>query len=334
MGILSNFFGGSAKPYQAQSGLQPGELEQMSKERQAAIEGMGKFAEAAKTGGLLGLTAQENLLPKLEAMAAGKGPSVVENLLNQYAGDIGTQQAAAAASQRGASQNVGLVGRQAARGAADIYQRAASEMATARTREQMAAIEQLRQLAQQQAQQYQTGTQAYGQTALEAQRSGLQAQAQQEAQRTAMAQQQMQQQGGLLGGLLGGTATVLSSGLLKGSPAAAAPVGGMSTGANIRRSVPMSYADGGVVDQNDQRPPEEKEMDIVSMLLESQPKAMAHGAKVPGKAQVDGDSYKNDTVPALLSPGEIVVPRSAARDPEKAAAFAKSVSMRSKRRKK
>ena len=52
------------------------------------------------------------------------------------------------------------------------------------------------------------------------------------------------------------------------------------------------------------------------------------GVMVPGRAQVDGDSEQNDTVHALLSPGEIVVPRTAAQDPEKAAAFAKSVAMR------
>lgn len=38
--------------------------------------------------------------------------------------------------------------------------------------------------------------------------------------------------------------------------------------------------------------------------------AAAHGAMVPGKAQVKGDSPKNDTVKAKLSPGEIVLPRS------------------------
>jgi hypothetical protein len=34
------------------------------------------------------------------------------------------------------------------------------------------------------------------------------------------------------------------------------------------------------------------------------------GGKVPGKAAVKGDSFKNDTVPAIVSPGEIVLPRS------------------------
>lgn len=45
------------------------------------------------------------------------------------------------------------------------------------------------------------------------------------------------------------------------------------------------------------------------------------GGKIPGKANVAGNSPKNDTVDAKLSPGEIVVPRTDAQDPEKAKAF-------------
>lgn len=37
----------------------------------------------------------------------------------------------------------------------------------------------------------------------------------------------------------------------------------------------------------------------------------AQGGKVPGVARVGGDSPKNDTIPAMLSPDEIVIPRSA-----------------------
>jgi hypothetical protein len=47
----------------------------------------------------------------------------------------------------------------------------------------------------------------------------------------------------------------------------------------------------------------------------------AEGGKIDGLANVPGDSYANDTVPAMLSPGEIVIPRSKAQDPEKAKAF-------------
>lgn len=48
----------------------------------------------------------------------------------------------------------------------------------------------------------------------------------------------------------------------------------------------------------------------------------AEGGTVPGEAEVQGDSVKNDKVPALLSPGEVVVPRSVvAKGPEAAAKF-------------
>ena len=42
-------------------------------------------------------------------------------------------------------------------------------------------------------------------------------------------------------------------------------------------------------------------------------KKMAHGGIVPGEAEVEGDHPINDKIPAMLSPGEIVIPRSIAR---------------------
>lgn len=51
--------------------------------------------------------------------------------------------------------------------------------------------------------------------------------------------------------------------------------------------------------------------------------AMKDGGLVPGEAEVDGDSETNDKVPALLSPGEIVLPRSVVeKGPEAAKKFA------------
>lgn len=61
---------------------------------------------------------------------------------------------------------------------------------------------------------------------------------------------------------------------------------------------------------------------------------MLAGGSVPGKAEVEGDSEKNDTEPTLLSPGEIVLPRSIAQHPdapEKAAEFIRH--LRSKKKK-
>jgi hypothetical protein len=54
----------------------------------------------------------------------------------------------------------------------------------------------------------------------------------------------------------------------------------------------------------------------------------AEGRVVPGKATKKGDSIKNDTVPARLSPGEIVIPRSIAQGPnapQNAAKFVQAV---------
>lgn len=49
--------------------------------------------------------------------------------------------------------------------------------------------------------------------------------------------------------------------------------------------------------------------------------AASKGGKVNGKPKVKGDSLKNDTVPAMLSPGEIIIPRSHVGSPEKIASF-------------
>lgn len=55
---------------------------------------------------------------------------------------------------------------------------------------------------------------------------------------------------------------------------------------------------------------------------------VAHGAEIEGRAKHDGDHEDNDTVPAMLSPGEIVLPRSVAQDPDaeqKAAEFVHAI---------
>lgn len=302
MGFITNLFKGQQE-YTAQSGLQPGQLAQTYEQQQDAMKRMAEFAAAVQPGGAQGLAAQQALSQQLAAMGRGEGPSPATALLQQQAGQIGAQQAALMGSQRGASQNVGLIGRQAGQAGIQAQQQAASQAAIQRQAEQLSALEQLRALSGQQVGQQQAGVGMLGESALRAQQQALGAQAQQEAARTSMAQTQESTRGGILGSTLGFAAKMVPG-----------------------------KAEGGEIDQNDQRPEEEKAIDIVDFLNAVKP--MAHGQKVPGKAKVDGDSSKNDTVPALLSPGEIVVPRTAARDPEKAAAFAKSVAMRSKRRKK
>lgn len=111
----------------------------------------------------------------------------------------------------------------------------------------------------------------------------------------------------------------LTSGLLQGGATLVGEAFGGPAGATVANTVfapknptedkyntqyTRGYSEGGEVDT-------EKEM-----CCNQGGMCMKHGGKVPGEAKVAGDSPKNDTVPAKLSPGEIVVPRSATNDDE------------------
>ena len=56
---------------------------------------------------------------------------------------------------------------------------------------------------------------------------------------------------------------------------------------------------------------------------------LSGGGQVPGRAPVAGNSRKNDTVAAMLSPGEVVLPRTVSHDPEKARAFVEAIRRKS-----
>jgi hypothetical protein len=115
------------------------------------------------------------------------------------------------------------------------------------------------------------------------------------------------------GQLIQGGATLL--GTIYGGPA-----GGMAANA----------AAGAVVNNNKQQP---RQMADGGMCYAEGGAAHNHylcmlmGGPVPGEAEVPGDSPKNDKVHALLSPGEIVVKRSKAANPEEAAKEAKRISL-------
>jgi hypothetical protein len=88
----------------------------------------------------------------------------------------------------------------------------------------------------------------------------------------------------ILGGLIAGGASVGASALTPAAPAAAAPA-------------------------------------AAPVIAPAAAAALAGGGRVDGMAEKDGNSYENDTVSAELSPGEIVIPRSAAFDKNKAKKF-------------
>lgn len=113
---------------------------------------------------------------------------------------------------------------------------------------------------------------------------------------------------GITAGILQGGATALGA-------MAGGPPGAVAANSLTSPHAPPSYAP----KKEDELPGFDKGGEVCSYC--SGGMCMKHGGKVPGKAKVAGDSPKNDTVDAKLSPGELVVPRSAANDDEEFDAF-------------
>lgn len=83
--------------------------------------------------------------------------------------------------------------------------------------------------------------------------------------------------------------------------------GGRTTNSLYDKEKVMGYAEGGEVEEERMfrlEDPEQPAMDF------------RDGGPVPGMAPMPGDNAQNDVVPARLSPGEVVVPRSAMSDDE------------------
>lgn len=109
--------------------------------------------------------------------------------------------------------------------------------------------------------------------------------------------QQGQQEAGLWGGLIGAGAT-LGAGAM-GGPAAGIATGGMPMAGSPRLGQnPYTAAQGG---------------EVPEPIVPAVP--FRGGGQVPGQARVPGDSAQNDTIPARLSPGEFVVPRTSMQNP-------------------
>lgn len=80
----------------------------------------------------------------------------------------------------------------------------------------------------------------------------------------------------------------------------------------------------GLANQQGQESQQKRIADFLGNLGSSASKAAAgaaYGAEVPGEPVVEGDSPANDIKDYKLSPGEIVIPRTAAQDRESAMAF-------------
>lgn len=237
---------------------------------------------------------QRRLVEALRAQAEGRTPSLAGM---QYARAL-EQSQAAAASQLASARGLSPAQAQQilATQTAAARQGAAGQSAMLRLQEQMAAQQALGTALSQQRQQELIGAATAGQLGAEAGTLGL-SQQQMEQQRLiqqeALRRAQQQRQEQMIAS---GVSTVLG-GLTGGL---AAPAGGTLLGV-------LKGATGAA---------RGREM-----------------TEVPGKAKFKGDTRSNDTVPAMLSPGEIVLPRTVAQGenaPDKAKQFVEELKKKKK----
>jgi len=264
---------------------------------------------------------QAQLAEALRAQAEGRAPSLAAM---QYAQALEQSQAAAAsqiASARGLSpaqaQRLMLTQQAGARAGA------AAQSAQLRLQEQMAAQAALGNLLGQRRQQELLGGQLaaglYGTAGgLGTQQALAQAQLDQRSkellQQAAAAERAGNAQ--LASALIGaaGAGVGIAMGGSKGGG------GGSAEGLKSLQSQVAALQAAQMTGAGQQGPP--------SALAPMQARGGLAGHQVPGKAKYKGDTRSNDTVPALLSPGEIVLPRSVAQDedaPDKAKKFVAAI---------
>jgi len=267
-------------------------------QQQGFLNPAGGFAQAALANQANLYGQQQDLANQYAQIAQGQGPNPAAAMLNQATGQNVAAQAALMAGQRGANANAGLLARQAAMQGGALQQNAVGQAANMQAQQQLGALQSLGQqqanmanLAAQQVGQYQTGLNAYNQFAGQNQQTLLGAQTQFNNQAINNQSNVNSVQGQIAAGNQK-SQTGMFGGLLNAAGAGVGALMGGSEGAKIGGSL---FAEGGMVPGPQ------------SMLGQA---LMNSGGVVPGKAQVAGNSYSNDKVPAMLSPGEIVIPRS------------------------
>lgn len=288
---------------------------------------------------------QQTLANQLLAQTQGQGPG--QQLIAQQQGQNAAQQGALMASARGAQANPALIARQAAMAGAQGNQQALNAQSALQLQSQGA-------LAQQQAQ---MGNQAIQGQSVQQGAIAAQNNANLGAQgiNANISGQNAAKTGSIFGSVLGAGGSLLGNlGLAHGgavpnkmafggsadpsAPMIGDPMGSVGTNTNDIVGLP-SYAN-----LQPMQAPAPKAApssggggdsggggglgSILSSLFAQGGQVsygqMLAGGNVPGKAKVSGDSEKNDVVPTMLSPGEVVLPRSVTQSPDaekKAAEF-------------
>lgn len=303
MAFIGSLFSGAPDPEKANviNAASQQQANQAFANTQQGLDQQQAFINALQ--GQNGIGNQSSVFNQLQGVASGQGPNPAQAMLANATGQNVAQQAALMASQRGASGNAGLVARNAANVGAGIQQNAAGQGAAMQAQQSLNALGQLGGIAGQQVAQQQGALGQYNQFAQGQQQNVNSAIANQNQANVANTGQYNQGQmnaynanTNLAGGIIGGIGSAI-----------------------------IGAAHGGEIPA-----PQTESMSHVKAFLlgTGKPVMASQGAIVPGQAKVAGDNEKNDTVPAMLSPGEIVIPRSIAQGrnaPEAAAKFVAAV---------
>lgn len=284
-----------------------------------------------------------SLAQTLQDQIAGKGPSVAQTMLNQSTGQNVGNQAALQAGQRGAASNVGLMSRQIGQQGANLQQQATGQGAIQRAMEQLQATGQLGQVYGTQGS---LANQNYGiaQGALNANNAT--------GAKTAGENAQMNQ--GLIGGASNALMGLLADGGEAGS--APKQSYNVMPGLGSRSNFGFNFVSGKspksdpMVGAADITPTNDNQMGFPMMSVGSNPVAVAaqggfsqslpfappqsmksmgamtmapggivdakRGGTVPGEPKHNYNTIKNDVVPAMLTPKEIVLPIEVTQSPD------------------
>lgn len=262
----------------------------------------------------------QELIRSLQAQSQGQGPNLANAQLQQATNQNIRQQASLLGSQRG--MNSGNTNRLITEQGGNIGQQAAAQSSVNRLQQQLAAQGQLANAINSQfgANQGMAGlggqlAQTYGNLQNSQNANRIQNIAQAQGLNEKALQSNAESNKGLLGGLIGGGSSALAAGL--GAKGGEVTEDGFAGPSNYAKE-DYDYA---TADQ------EKKKGGGVSELLPLLA-LLSKGGKIDGQGLVKGDSVKNDIVPARLSPGEIVIPRSISQSPDaakKAAAFVAAI---------
>lgn len=244
---------------------------------------------------------QQNLAAAFQNQAQGMGPNPAQIMLNQATDKNIAQQAGAIGSIKGI--NPALAGRLLTQQGAGISQQAAGQGALMGAQQQLQAQNALANLYGNIGQQQIGGISALGGVLNPTQAINAGVASGTQAANQALSGSLLSAAGSAATGAAGGGASPKVTGFSHGGMTGYSQ-GGMT-----------GYAQGGTV--ADPKQPKSSVGKFLSGIFEDPVPMnqggvvnMKAGGEVPGQAKVPGDHIANDTVPAVLSPDEIVIPRS------------------------